>query len=134
MVGGRWNSPGQQVIYGALSYACAMLEVLVHANIGRVPATHVHVVAKVPDHLPMERMDALSLPAGWDSDGITIARQVGDRWLKEARTAVLILPSVVAKLEWIAVVNPQHPDAHQLSVSPTQPVVWDQRLFGMSNR
>jgi RES domain-containing protein len=41
---------------------------------------------------------------------------------------------VVVKLEWIAVVNPQHPDFMQLSVSPTQPVVWDQRLFGSPNR
>jgi RES domain-containing protein len=134
MVGGRWNSPGQPVIYGALSYACAMLEILVHANIGRVPATHGHVVAEVPDHVALERIGAAQLPAGWDSDDITIARQVGDQWLKEARTAVLIVPSVVVRLEWIAVVNPQHPDANQLSVSSTQPVVWDQRLFGRSNQ
>jgi RES domain-containing protein len=130
MVGGRWNSPGKPVIYGALSYACAMLEILVHANIGRVPATHVHVVAEAPDDIAVERLDALQLPAGWDSDDITIARQVGDRWLQEAKTAVLIAPSVVARLEWIAIVNPLHPDANQLSVSPTQPVIWDQRLFG----
>jgi RES domain-containing protein len=26
LVGGRWNSPGRPVIYGSLSYACAMLE------------------------------------------------------------------------------------------------------------
>ncbi len=130
MVGGRWNSPGKPVIYGALSYACAMLEILVHANIGRVPATHVHVVAKVPDHIAVERLDALHLPAGWDSDDVTIARRVGDRWLSAAKTAVLIVPSVVARLEWIAVINPLHPDAQQLRVSPSQPVIWDQRLFG----
>lgn len=129
MVVGRWNSPGQPVIYGALSYACAMLEILVHANIGRIPATQVHVVAEVPEHVALERVGASSLPLGWDSDNITIARQVGDHWLQQARTAVLIVPSVVARLEWIAVVNPLHPDAKHLSVSPTQPVVWDQRLF-----
>lgn len=130
MVGGRWNSPGKPVIYGALSYACAMLEILVHANIGRVPATHVHVVAEVPDHITVKRLDTLHLPAGWDSDDITIARRVGDRWLSEAKTAVLIVPSVVARLEWIAVINLLHPDAQQLQVSPSQPVIWDQRLFG----
>jgi len=130
MVGGRWNSPGKPVIYGALSYACAMLEILVHANIGRVPATQVHVVAEVPDHVATERIGAAQLPAGWDSDDLTVARQVGNQWLQQARTAVLIVPSVVARLEWIAVVNPLHPDAKHLTVSPNQPVVWDQRLFG----
>ncbi len=133
MVGGRWNSPGQPVIYGALSYACAMLEILVHANIGRVPATHGYVVAELADDVPAERMDAQSLPPGWDSDDLTIARQVGDRWHREARSAVLLVPSVVTRLEWIAVVNPRHPDAAKFSVLPAQPVVWDQRLFFRSN-
>lgn len=133
MVGGRWNSPGQPVIYGALSYAGAMLEILVHANIGRVPVTHGYVVAEVADSVPAERIAAHSLPAGWDSDDITIARQLGDRWRQEAKTALLLVPSVVTRLEWIAVVNPLHPDARQFSVSQAQPVVWDQRLFFRSN-
>lgn len=129
MVGGRWNNPGQPVIYGALSYACAMLEILVHANIGRVPVTHGYMVAELADDIPVERMGAQSLPFGWDSDDLTIARQVGDRWHREAKTAVLLVPSVVTRLEWIAVVNPLHPDAKRFSLSPIQPVVWDQRLF-----
>lgn len=32
--GGRWNSPGRRVIYAAETFAGAMLEVLVNANIG----------------------------------------------------------------------------------------------------
>ena len=28
LVGGRWNSPGHPAIYGSLSHACAMLEIL----------------------------------------------------------------------------------------------------------
>jgi len=42
----------------------------------------------------------------------------------------LVVPSVVAKLEWNAVVNPLHPAAGQLVVSQSQMVIWDQRLFG----
>jgi len=130
MVGGRWNSPGAPAIYGSLSYACSMLEILVHANIGRIPTTHCCAVAEVPDHVIVERHDASSLPAGWDSDDTSIARRFGDQWLADARSAVLAVPSVVARLEWNAVVNPRHPAASQLVVSPSQPVIWDQRLFG----
>lgn len=42
---------------------------------------------------------------------------------------MLVVPSVVARAECNAVVNPAHPDAGRLVVSAPQPVVWDQRLF-----
>jgi RES domain-containing protein len=67
---------------------------------------------------------------GWDGDDPSIARRFGDQWLDESRSAVLIVPSVVAKLEWNAVVNPLHPAAGLLVVSLSQKVIWDQRLFG----
>ena len=133
MMGGRWNSPGRPVIYGSLSYACAMLEILVHANIGRIPATQVYVVAELPDTFPIERHDAQALPRGWDSDDHSIAQRFGDQWLQEARSAVLVVPSVVAALEWNAVINPLHPNASQFLVSPSQKVIWDQRLFTRRN-
>ena len=129
MVGGRWNNPGRPAIYGSLSYACAMLEILVHANIGRIPATHAYVVAEIPDSLAIERHEAHSLPAGWDGDDASIARRFGDQSLQEARSAVLVVPSVMARLEWNAVINPLHADAKQFLLSPSQKVVWDQRLF-----
>ena len=129
LVGGRWNSPGRQAIYGTLSYACAMLETLAHANIGRVPATHCYVVADVPQRLIIERHDSNSLSIGWDSENLSIARLFGDRWLTEARSAVLLVPSVVARLEFNALVNPLHPDAARLIISKPEKVLWDKRLF-----
>ena len=53
----------------------------------------------------------------------------GDQWLKEARSAVLLVPSVVVRLEWNALVNPVHPDAAKLTISTPEKVVWDKRLF-----
>ena len=126
---GRWNSPARPAIYGALSYACSMLEILVHANIGRIPRTHGYVVADVPKNLPVERHVSMSLPPAWDGDSPSIARRFGDHWLNEHRSLVLVVPSVAAKLEGTAVVNPQHPSAVALLVSQSQIVIWDQRLF-----
>jgi RES domain-containing protein len=128
-VGGRFNSPGHPVIYGATTFAGAMLEVLVHARIGKVPRTHVFVVADVPDDIEIERADAVSLPAGWDGPHSEVARGFGDRWMAESRTAVLLVPSVVAREEWNALINPAHPMAQRLIVSEPGPVVWDERLF-----
>lgn len=129
LVGGRWNSPGRQVIYGSLSFACAMLEILAHANIGRVPLTHRFLVAGVSDDITVERHSAASLPVGWDVDNSSSARNFGDIWLAEARSAILLVPSVVARLESNALVNPLHPDATRLKISASEKVVWDKRLF-----
>ena len=129
LIGGRWNSPGQPVIYGSLSYSCAMLEILVHANIGRIPATHCFLVVDVPDLVSVERHDVNSLPRGWDLESSSVARALGDRWIKEARSAILLIPSVVARPEWNALVNPLHPDASKLLISKSQKVVWDHRLW-----
>jgi RES domain-containing protein len=129
LVGGRFNSPGNAVIYGATTFAGAMLEVLVHARIGKVPRTHVFVVADVPDDIEIERADAVSLPVGWDGPLSEVPRGFGDRWMAERRTAVLLVPSVVAREEWNALINPAHPMAQRLIVSEPSPVVWDERLF-----
>ncbi|RQR37293.1 MULTISPECIES: RES family NAD+ phosphorylase [unclassified Burkholderia] len=130
-VGGRFNSPGRPVIHAALTFAGAMLEVLVHARIGKVPKTHGWVEATVPDDLPVERHSADTLPAGWDTAALHPARQFGDAWLTESRTAILVVPSVVARAEFNVLVNPAHPDAARIVVADPKPVVWDERLFGM---
>ncbi len=130
LVGGRFNSPGRPVIYGAMSFAGAMLEILVHSRIGKVPRQHVVVVADVPDDIALERAGPDDLPAGWDAvNDPRTARGLGDRWLADLRSAVLIVPSVVARLEWNVLVNPMHPDAARLVVPAPEPVRWDERLF-----
>ncbi len=129
LIGGRWNSPGRPVIYGSLSYACAMLEILAHANIGRIPMTHRYVIAEVPEGVTVERLDQNALPHGWDAENNSSARNFGDLWLSEARSTILLVPSVVAKLEWNALVNPAHPGAARLTFSTAEKVVWDKRLF-----
>ena len=129
LIGGRWNSPGNPVIYGSLSYACAMLEILAHANIGRIPLTHRFVVAEVPDGVSVEKHECTDLPVGWDTDNMAIARNFGDQWLQEKRSAILLVPSVVAKLDWNALINPSHPDGAKLLVSAPEKVLWDKRLF-----
>lgn len=129
LVGGRFNSPGRAVIYGPLTFAGAMLEVLVHARIGKVPRHHMVVTAQVPDDLAVERAGPTVLPAGWDTPDLGIARSYGDRWISEARSAVLLVPSVVARGEWNAMVNPGHPDAGRIAVGAPEAVVWDAGLF-----
>jgi RES domain-containing protein len=130
LVGGRWNSPGLGVIYASRSYAGAMLECLAHAGIGRVPRTHVAVEISIAAAVSVERHDERSLPAGWDDADLCVARAFGDAWIRAARTAVLVLPSVVARRESNVLINPRHADFEAVVAAAPEPVVWDARLFG----
>ena len=129
LIGGRWSSPGRQVIYASLSYGGAMLEILAHSGIGRVPTTHRYVIAAVPESVSVERYDATSLAEAWDAENTTSARRFGDQWLSGMRSAILLVPSVVARLEWNALVNPSHPQAARITLSKAERVVWGKRLF-----
>ena len=129
MVGGRWNSPGLGVIYASRSYAGAMLECLAHAGIGRVPRTHVAVEIAIAGSVAVEHQDEGSLPAGWDHPDLRVARAFGDAWIREMRTAVLVVPSVVARREGNLLINPRHPDIKGIAAGRPEPVVWDARLF-----
>jgi RES domain-containing protein len=127
--GGRWNSPGREVIYCSRTYANALLEILARANIRRLPGAHHCVVVEAPDTLAAEEVDSASLP-GWDAPDQKVSRAFGDRWLTDARTAVLLVPSLVARpFEQNVLVNPRHPAAASVSVSQPVSVVWDLRLF-----
>lgn len=129
LVGGRWNSPGRSVIYAAASYAAAMLERLVHAGTGRIPKKQRVVVITIPARVSREEWSLERLPRGWDTrDGI-IARNLGDEWLESQRSAVLIVPSAVAKFEKNIVINPAHLDFKWITASKPESVVWDVRLF-----
>lgn len=129
LVGGRWNDAGHPVIYASLSYAGAMLEILVHARIGKLPVTHEYVSAEIPDDVSVETLGAADFSHHWDAPEFGLAPQYGNRWLKERRSAVLLVPSVVAREEWNVLVNPIHPHAQRIVVSEPKSVVWDTRLF-----
>ncbi len=119
------------MIYAAVAYSTAMLEVLVHANTGRPPPRSRYVVAEIPRDVAVETLDVAGLP-GWDGADIAAAQAFGRAWREARRSAVLLVPSVVTKLDLNAVVNPEHPDAARIAVSEERPVAWDARLFAQT--
>jgi RES domain-containing protein len=129
LAGGRWNSVGSPVIYPAETFAGAVLEVLVNGNLLRMPKSHRHIEIDIPNDVSTERVPLLSL-SGWASDGQETSRKFGDQWIKEARSAVLIVPNVVTGgVETNIVINCQHPDFVLVSASQSKPVSWEARLF-----
>ena len=127
MHGARWNSPGRLVIYAAETYAGALLELLVHAS-GSVPRNQGFVEIAIPAGVRIEVVEADAL-GGWDAPSSTCARQFGDRWYDERRTPVLIVPSVVTRVEANIPINQEHPDFARITASEPAQVRWDHRLW-----
>ncbi len=127
--GGRWNSPGHAPIYCAETFAGALLEALVHANLGRVPRTHAVVEVTIPDNLAIESVQ-MEMIRGWDAADLLASRAFGDERLASNRSAVLLVPSLVARgHERNVLINPEHHDFRRITVSEPRDVVWDERLF-----
>ncbi|MGH9468508.1 MAG: RES family NAD+ phosphorylase [Terriglobales bacterium] len=129
LVGGRWSSPGRPVIYAAETFAGAVLEVLVHSNLGRIPKTHVVIEITIPDRIALAKVAAGALP-GWNAEDQIVSRSYGDQWLTEQRTAVLLVPSVVTSgRESNVLLNLEHPEFAHITASQPQDVLWDKRLL-----
>jgi RES domain-containing protein len=126
--GGRWNSPGRPVIYAAETFAGAMLEVLVHANLSHIPHTHRSVRIEIPGSL-FEMVNAVDVP-GWEKQDLRASRAFGDRWLRETRSPALLVPGVATGgREHNVLIDPRHREFARIRVSTPEPVAWDARLF-----
>ncbi|HXR97551.1 MAG TPA: RES domain-containing protein [Terriglobales bacterium] len=129
LVGGRWNSPGRPVIYAAETFAGAVLEILVHSNLGRVPKSHAVVEITIAEDVQVEAITTETVPR-WDAEDQVASRSYGDRWLEERRTAVLLVPSFVTRgRERNVLLNPEHPHFARITTTDPEEVAWDQKLF-----
>ena len=125
--GARWNSPGRRVIYAAETYAGALLEILVHAS-GSVPRSQGYVEIEIPSGLSIEEITQGDLPR-WDAPSFEATRAFGDRWYDERRTPVLIVPSVVTRVERNVLINQEHPEFPLIQAGQAVRVRWDARLW-----
>jgi RES domain-containing protein len=125
---GRWNTDTTPVIYAAANYSTAMLEKLVHGA-GRLPPNQHYIAIIIPRGLTYEVLNTAALP-GWDAADESVSQAYGSAWVREARSVILIVPSVVARVDDNVLINPAHPEFRHITTSLHQPVYWDRRLFG----
>ena len=119
---GRWHLAGAHVIYAAQHASLAVLETLIHAGGRKMPLraiTRIHI----PDDLSVESAPWISMP---DS------QVFGDGWLREARTAVLRVPSIaVNRMESNFVLNPRHEEFSRIRSDRPEEFVFDPRFFAL---
>jgi RES domain-containing protein len=124
---GRWNTADTPVICAAETYSAAMLEKLAAGN-GRIPPNQHFIAITIPKGTSSEVVTKDHLP-GWNTAEPTVSRDFGANWFRESRSAILIVPSHVARIERNVLINPTHPDARGIEATLPEPVWWDARLF-----
>lgn len=124
---GRWHSIGRRIVYASSSLSLATLELFV--NLKDRSALRAYVKTSID--IPEERIDSLdndALAAFQDDPDSFDSRTVGDRWLAEAKTCVLRVPSRVILEESNYLLDPAHPDFDEIEFETSRFVV-DGRLI-----
>ncbi len=128
LYGGRWNSPGVAVVCTAESRALAALEMLVHLDSPRILKRYVHCRVEFDERIVRE-LEPGEIPSDWRGNPPAHSTQaIGNKWVKEAGSAVLRVPSVVVPEEWNYLLNPGHPDFGQIAIGEPAKFDFDQRL------
>lgn len=126
--GGRWNSAGVRVVYLAESLSLAALEILVHLQ-ATEPLTAYTAIPVRFDPKLVKTVSPGALPEDWRaSPGPAALRAIGDEWVKEAKSALLAVPSAVVESERIFLLNPAHPSYARIHCGQPQPFAFDARL------
>jgi RES domain-containing protein len=104
-------------VYCAPDPAAALLEVLVHLEIDTedIPVKLQYLEILIPDPVKVARLAAGAWRKGWEKR-VAITRAYGDKWLKDGRTAVLQVPSVVVPETWNVLINPVHAESEGVRV------------------
>jgi RES domain-containing protein len=80
------------------------------------------------DEALVETFATSDLPADWNEEPPPPSTaEIGDRWVKESRSAVLELPSVIIPAEPNYLLNPAHSDFKRIRIGKPTPFSFDPR-------
>lgn len=114
------------MIYAAEHYSTALLEKLV--RLGEMPSNQHFIEIMIERGVSYEEINPDHVP-GWHEPNQANARAIGAEWFSQRRSAVLFVPSVVARVERNVLINPEHADFRHIHASREHPIWWDARLF-----
>jgi RES domain-containing protein len=127
--GGRWNSRGTAVVYVSEHESLAALELFVHLTPlspnDEYLSFRLQWDDKLTEHFPVK-----SLPPDWNAEPPTFqTMQVGDEWVRAAKSVALAVPSVLSTSEMNFLLNPKHRDFKKVKISQPVEYRFDPRLL-----
>ena len=130
----RWHTAGPRIVFLAESPASALVETLVHLQVKEedIPDAYTLLKISIPENLGIVELD-VSKTENWKSD-VVYTRGLGDAWLRSRDSALARVPSAIIAETWNCLLNPDHPDAAEVTISSVIRDRLDKRLFGFGER
>ncbi len=126
--GGRWNSRGVPIVYTAENASLAVLELLAHLESDDLMKEYLLYQLGFEETLVESILEGI-LPHDWRTyPGPAALREIGDRWVDEARSAVLSVPSAIVPAERVFLLNPEHSDFQEIELGEQEQFPLDPRL------
>jgi len=125
--GARWHSKGRPILYTAEHPAGALVEFLAHLDLEDIPVSFQLITIDADRHGDPAVIARESLPPDWATNR-SATRAVGDLWLREGKTLLLRVPSVLLPDTFNILVNPVHPGAASLRILKTEKIPLDPRF------
>ncbi len=127
MVGGRWNSRGNAMLYTSQSIALCVTEIAVHVPLGILPKDYQLIRIEISDE---DCLEVKRLPKDWQSFPHSNSTQmIGDKFLKENKFLVMKVPSATVQGEFNYLINTRHKDFGKIKILKIENFNFDERLF-----
>jgi RES domain-containing protein len=128
VAGGRWNRPGEAVVYASASLALAAIETFVQLGEDALPIEFLHFRIEIPESVAVQR--CRRPPPRWRAEPPEeSSMRYGSRWLEQGRTAVLEVPSAIVPSEMNYLLNPARADFRRIKVGRPLPFLFDPRMW-----
>jgi RES domain-containing protein len=125
----RWNNNDTEMIYCSSSQSLACLENVVHRSQLGLSSQFKVLIIEIPDDLNFLEIGRTQLSEKWtDFENMYLTQNIGDKWIKEQKSAILRVPSSIVQSEYNYLLNPNHANFKQVKLKAIEPFVFDDRI------
>jgi len=127
--GGRWNSPGRNMVYLGGSRALSALELLVHLTTPLSRAKRFSLIEILVPRSEITTYPTQCLPDRWNqSSNLKLTAELGDDWYDVGGQLAMVVPSVLIPEETNIVLNPEHRAFKDVVIGESKAFYFDKRL------
>lgn len=123
--GGRWNSPGNSMLYAAENNVLAAFEVALRIPLDQISKNYLMVPIEIPDATDIY---SPTLPKTWYKD-LKLTRQIGDHFIKSNKLLLMKVPSALISDSFNYLFNPNHAEIKNVKVQVSRSILFDKRLM-----